>query len=1021
MIPAGRFGAIPTAVRLHRRAASSAGGVSRVATSVVVTPSSFTIAVGGTQPLTAQVFDQFGSQMPGEPVAWSSGTPAIATVGAGTGLVTGVASGSATITATSGSATGTAAATVQAASVPTSVVVSPSSFSLSVDGTRQLAAQVLDQFGAPMAGQSVAWSSSDEGVATVDAATGLATAVAEGSATITATSSGHSGTSAATVVALAGFFVSPTGSSGAAGTASDPWDIATGFKGGPSGTEAGADDSIWIAGGSYAPGTIALSAHGVIGTGSDDPGGKVRIRAMPGERPIIDGSIDWTGDYSWIEDLYVTHSGTSATVAQTDGVDPRGNGQRLKRTIVTMCGVNGVAPHWSSFTDFKAEGCILLTNGRWAGNAPGWAYGFYVSNEAPSPFSLHANIILYHTGFGVHGFTEDGFLDNFDWEGNFMLCCGWASGSGQMLVTGSAPSNSFVAKRNFCYRPSATSAEFDGGGAIDGVIEDNYLEGIATIKGFAGATSFQRNRSVAQLDAPGDGNLWVIRTTSTQNAGWTMDHNVYIDANSGDIVEEQTAGGAFVSYPTLADWRAAHGFDTSSTVSLVRPAGQFIMYEVVEAQRGHAVVRDYDASGADAALDLSLMGFGAGDSYAIYNAVGLAKADPDAPVATGTYAGSGTVAVSMAAVDPPTPEGGWPTGAAPTFAGLTCNIFVALAAAVPSDPTIAVSANTVNFSATEGGASPAAQTVDITNAGLGSLIDLVATVSYGAGATGWLDAELDTTTAPATLTLTPTVGAIAAGDYTYDCSISSDVAGNSPQHVTGTLHVGASGATDPAGFDTFQSALGGAAHVPYAYDRRQNWSASAITDCRVAGATGPDLAPAGAPTLDGNGNVVFAAGDDMHSAAFAALDFTNPGSALLVAAINGSGVNALALEVSAGAAGGVDVGDDGAGHIGCFFEAAVATTVPTSATLRPIVVTWDALADPQAVSIQVGNATPVAHDVPGGLTPGACVICLGAFFPGGSGANGGCSVAALAGADHVVDSTEITAFFTYAAGLGATA
>lgn len=65
-------------------------------TSVSVTPPTATIAVAGTQQLTASVLPSGASQA----VTWSSSAPSKATVSS-TGLVTGVATGSATITATS--------------------------------------------------------------------------------------------------------------------------------------------------------------------------------------------------------------------------------------------------------------------------------------------------------------------------------------------------------------------------------------------------------------------------------------------------------------------------------------------------------------------------------------------------------------------------------------------------------------------------------------------------------------------------------------------------------------------------------------------------------------------------------------------------------------------------------------------------------------------------------------------------------------------------------------------------------
>lgn len=85
----------------------------RVATSISITPASFTIAIGNTQQLSAQVLDQFGVDM-GLTVTWSSSSPSNATVNS-SGLVTAVASGTANITADFTGVSNFSAGTIQQA------------------------------------------------------------------------------------------------------------------------------------------------------------------------------------------------------------------------------------------------------------------------------------------------------------------------------------------------------------------------------------------------------------------------------------------------------------------------------------------------------------------------------------------------------------------------------------------------------------------------------------------------------------------------------------------------------------------------------------------------------------------------------------------------------------------------------------------------------------------------------------------------------------------------------------------
>ena len=103
-------------------------------------------------------------------------------------------------------------------------------------------------------------------------------------------------------------------------------------------------------------------------------------------------------------------------------------------------------------------------------------------------------------------------------------------------------------------------------------------------------------------------------------------------------------------------------------------------------------------------------------------------------------------------------------------------------------PAVGLSKTSVSFSALTGGANPTSDTVSITNAGGGTLSGLSVGISY-AGGSGWLNASLDVTTAPATLTIQATTGALAAGTYTASVDVSAAAASNSPKSVGVTFTV----------------------------------------------------------------------------------------------------------------------------------------------------------------------------------------------------------------------------------------
>jgi uncharacterized protein YjdB len=165
---------------------------------VRVSPSSRDLTVGQTAQLTAEPLDAQGAVLSGRSVAWSSSRPNVATV-SGSGFITALSPGSAIITATVEGKSGVGAITVSPAPVA-SVTVSPTSATLVVGQTVQLEAQPRDASGRPLDGRTVTWSTNRSDVATVTP-TGIVAALSPGTATITASSEGRSGT--ATIVAEA--------------------------------------------------------------------------------------------------------------------------------------------------------------------------------------------------------------------------------------------------------------------------------------------------------------------------------------------------------------------------------------------------------------------------------------------------------------------------------------------------------------------------------------------------------------------------------------------------------------------------------------------------------------------------------------------------------------------------------------------------------------------------------------------------------------------------------------------------
>ena len=169
--------------------------------SVAVTPSTATVQIGQGTPLMVKgtysdnsVVDLTNSAQ------WTSGTPSVATVISNSGAVKAVSSGSATITASVGGKSGTSLITVPVASL-VSIAVTPAMATVAV-GAEQgfVATGTYSDNSTVNLTSTAAWSSNMTAVATV-LNTGVATGKSVGTATITAASSGKSGTASLQVVA----------------------------------------------------------------------------------------------------------------------------------------------------------------------------------------------------------------------------------------------------------------------------------------------------------------------------------------------------------------------------------------------------------------------------------------------------------------------------------------------------------------------------------------------------------------------------------------------------------------------------------------------------------------------------------------------------------------------------------------------------------------------------------------------------------------------------------------------------
>ena len=168
-------------------------------TKVELNKTSLTLDVGNSDTLIAAITPDNATD---KSVTWESSAPGVATVDT-SGKVTAVAPGTATITATTedGSKTATCVVTVTAATVPvTGVTLSQTQASLYYNRTPNTLTLTATVAPDNATNQAVTWTSSNPSVAKVE--NGVVTALARGTAVITATAADGSGASASCTVTV---------------------------------------------------------------------------------------------------------------------------------------------------------------------------------------------------------------------------------------------------------------------------------------------------------------------------------------------------------------------------------------------------------------------------------------------------------------------------------------------------------------------------------------------------------------------------------------------------------------------------------------------------------------------------------------------------------------------------------------------------------------------------------------------------------------------------------------------------
>src|SRR6185312_5680701 len=200
------FGSTSVIATVNSVQGSAAANIVPVGTAVPsVNPAFESLLTGQSAQVTAVLKDSTGNVISGATFTWATSNSSVAKVtpssSSSSATISAVGAGSASITATANGSKAAVSVVVNLVPVATESV-SPSSLSLTVGQTGTFAATARDSTGGTLTGRTVTWTSSNTGIASVSAG-GVVTAVAAGTATISATIDGKSGSGSVAITAPA--------------------------------------------------------------------------------------------------------------------------------------------------------------------------------------------------------------------------------------------------------------------------------------------------------------------------------------------------------------------------------------------------------------------------------------------------------------------------------------------------------------------------------------------------------------------------------------------------------------------------------------------------------------------------------------------------------------------------------------------------------------------------------------------------------------------------------------------------
>jgi hypothetical protein len=465
-----------------------------------------------------------------------------------------------------------------------------------------------------------------------------------------------------------GWFASPSGTAGGAGTIGSPWDLQTALNGGYPANTIQPGDTVNMRGGVYygtagAGGKFQLNISGVVGSGVDHPGGKIIFRSYPGEWAIIDpinpgtghapGSTGMTvilglsGNYVWFRDFEIRSSDTSRVTTDTGSFPAQiiawnqggtfasntGYGVGCKAIHIVGHDTIGGTSFGQDAVGAEIYGCINYYNGWLVSVGGDRNHGHNTYCQSDTSQTQQCCLYWASADDGCQIYGGAGPVVGYNFNKNIIFESGaigpangyYTKSPNLVANAGTFHDNTFDGNCQYTYGgaayPSPALGTTDSfGGTANVAYTNNYV-----VNGAYSQLQFVHNPLTGILTATGN----------TFATGYVVDYQGF-DANDSRSLLYDDA------------YRLANTY-----YSLTKPTTNFIKVIPVnkyEVGRGHIAVYNWQGLGS---VNVDISSFMPnGSTYAVYagqNPLGAA-------IATGTYNG-GTISLSTAAQTVATPSG----------------------------------------------------------------------------------------------------------------------------------------------------------------------------------------------------------------------------------------------------------------------------------------------------------------------------------------------------------------------------